>query len=199
MAKLNNTKINNFIWTVQQKIYYDKYIVIWVNDPQNWFFLGLCPPNKKSEGNQWICYCVFLFTADLRSIQRGYASVSPRKHSPVLDSPRPPAPRDDLIKPPPEQKNVFGDPTYARGGHGIFGMPKVMEPLTLSKRFLNQGIIHKVWYNSHDFPGVTGYYFEKSTRSVCPLLPCFQFITLTGLDKQKFSAYRCKYFPTHQL
>ena len=59
----NQTKINNFIRTVQHKTYYDKCIVIWVkkiiwppkftNDLQNWILGGLCPPNKKSEGKQW--------------------------------------------------------------------------------------------------------------------------------------------------
>ncbi|XP_035825252.1 centrosome and spindle pole associated protein 1 [Aplysia californica] len=32
--------------------------------------------------------------------------------------------RDDLIGPPPAQTTADGDPSFARGGHGIFGMPK---------------------------------------------------------------------------
>ena len=33
--------------------------------------------------------------------------------------------RDDLIKPPPVQITADGEISYARGGHGIFGVPKV--------------------------------------------------------------------------
>lgn len=65
-----------------------------------------------------------IFTADLRSLQRGTVEASPRRASPVL-SPRPPSPRDDKIKPPPMQINATGESTFARGGHGIFGQPKV--------------------------------------------------------------------------
>ena len=69
------------------------------------------------------------FSADLRSLQRG--NLSDRR-SPVHQlppagsfSPRPPSPRDDKIRPPPPQHNAVGESTYARGGHGIFGQPKV--------------------------------------------------------------------------
>lgn len=61
--------------------------------------------------------------ADLRSFQKG-TYQSPRRSSPTY-SPRPPSPRDDKIKPPPAQHTAFGESTYARGGHGIFGQPKV--------------------------------------------------------------------------
>lgn len=33
--------------------------------------------------------------------------------------------RDDLIGPPPAQTTAEGETSFARGGHGIFGMPKV--------------------------------------------------------------------------
>ena len=33
--------------------------------------------------------------------------------------------RDDLIGPPPVQTTAEGETSHARGGHGIFGMPKV--------------------------------------------------------------------------
>lgn len=36
-----------------------------------------------------------------------------------------PSYRDDLIGPPPAQTTADGETTFARGGHGIFGMPKV--------------------------------------------------------------------------
>ncbi|XP_052774184.1 centrosome and spindle pole-associated protein 1-like isoform X28 [Mya arenaria] len=64
--------------------------------------------------------------ADLRAVQRGtYQSPrSSRRASPQSFSPRPPSPRDDKIKPPPAQQTAQGESTYARGGHGIFGMPK---------------------------------------------------------------------------
>ena len=51
---------------------------------------------------------------------------SPRKTAYV--SPRAPEPssvRDDLFGPPPVQTTAFGEQSHARGGHGIFGMPKV--------------------------------------------------------------------------
>lgn len=66
---------------------------------------------------------VYHLPADLRSLQRG-TYQSPRHQSPAY-SPRPPSPRDDKIKPPPAQHTAFGESTYARGGHGIFGQPKV--------------------------------------------------------------------------
>lgn len=47
---------------------------------------------------------------------------------PPRESPRfraPASPKDDLIKPPPNQQNAKGENTYARGGHGIFGQPRV--------------------------------------------------------------------------
>lgn len=67
--------------------------------------------------------CFLSISADLRSLQRG-TYQSPRRSSPDY-SPRPPSPRDDKIKPPPAQHTALGDSTYARGGHGIFGQPKV--------------------------------------------------------------------------
>ena len=60
----------------------------------------------------------------MRSLQNG-TYKSPRRASPDY-SPRPPSPRDDKIKPPPVQNTAFGESTYARGGHGIFGQPKVV-------------------------------------------------------------------------
>lgn len=50
---------------------------------------------------------------------------SPRKTP--YRSPRgpPTSVRDDLIGPPPVQTTAEGEQSYARGGHGIFGMPKV--------------------------------------------------------------------------
>ncbi|XP_053395672.1 trichohyalin-like [Mercenaria mercenaria] len=64
--------------------------------------------------------------ADLRSVQKGGPGSyrSPRGHISPTYSPRPPDPRDDLIKAPPPQQTAFGEATHARGGHGIFGQPK---------------------------------------------------------------------------
>lgn len=87
--------------------------------------------------NKFMCMILFLgviflvllfmyidiLTADLRSLQRGnYQSPrqQSRRHSPDYSSPR-----DDKIPPPPPQETAFGDATHARGGHGIFGQPKV--------------------------------------------------------------------------
>lgn len=71
----------------------------------------------------------FFISADLRSLQRGGGPgsyVSPRREVSPTYSPRPPSPRDDKIRTPPPQQTAFGEATHARGGHGIFGRPKVM-------------------------------------------------------------------------
>lgn len=57
-----------------------------------------------------------------------YDNVGDRsaRSPPPRESPRFRAdPKDDLIKPPPVQQNAKGESTYARGGHGIFGQPRV--------------------------------------------------------------------------
>ena len=54
----------------------------------------------------------------------GSARSPPPRESPRFRAPG--SPKDDLIKPPPVQQNAKGESTYARGGHGIFGQPRVI-------------------------------------------------------------------------
>ncbi|KAK3606135.1 hypothetical protein CHS0354_010764 [Potamilus streckersoni] len=80
-------------------------------------------PNRDQFGNPM---------ADLRHMHRENEnpnSVPVRQYSPppsnrTPTSNRPPSPRDDKIKPAPNQYNALGEKTFARGGHGIFGQPK---------------------------------------------------------------------------
>lgn len=69
------------------------------------------------------------FAADLRLMHKDNDNPdSPRKAALSYRSPRGPAAstvRDDLIGPPPVQTTAEGEQSHARGGHGIFGMPKV--------------------------------------------------------------------------
>ncbi|KAH3695707.1 hypothetical protein DPMN_083165 [Dreissena polymorpha] len=79
--------------------------------------------------------------ADLRAVQKGtYVSPgrTPRRNSPEGYSPRPPSPRDDKIKPPPPQQSATGEPTFARGGHGIFGMPKTDAEKDQSEKYKDE-------------------------------------------------------------
>ena len=76
-----------------------------------------------------------------------YDNVGPgsARSPPPRESPRfraPGSPKDDLIKPPPVQQNAKGESTYARGGHGIFGQPRViMKCYCRLKRFVCTSII----------------------------------------------------------
>ncbi|KAL3869265.1 hypothetical protein ACJMK2_041969 [Sinanodonta woodiana] len=80
-------------------------------------------PNRDQFGNP---------IADLRHMRKENEnpdSVPIRQYSPppsnrTPTSNRPPSPRDDKIKPAPNQYNALGEKTFARGGHGIFGQPK---------------------------------------------------------------------------
>ena len=70
-----------------------------------------------------------LFTADLRSMHYDNVGDRSARSPPPRESPRfraPGSPKDDLIKPPPVQQNANRESTYARGGHGIFGQPRVI-------------------------------------------------------------------------
>ncbi|XP_046566722.1 centrosome and spindle pole-associated protein 1-like [Haliotis rubra] len=71
-------------------------------------------PMKDDRGN---------IIADLRSLRRpGGPPTTAGVYAGT--SPRPPSPRDDLIRTPPLQTTAAGEPSHARGGHGIFGQPK---------------------------------------------------------------------------
>ncbi|XP_071119619.1 centrosome and spindle pole-associated protein 1-like isoform X2 [Haliotis cracherodii] len=71
-------------------------------------------PMKDDRGN---------IIADLRSLRRpGGPPTAAGVYAGT--SPRPPSPRDDLIRTPPLQTTAAGEPSHARGGHGIFGQPK---------------------------------------------------------------------------
>ncbi|KAL8622545.1 hypothetical protein ACOMHN_034208 [Nucella lapillus] len=88
-------------------------------------------PMRDSYGN---------LVTDLRSMRRDNEN---------LDSPRRPPPpnnpylsprgniRDDLIGPPPVQTTAEGEQSYARGGHGIFGMPKTDADKVQSEKYKN--------------------------------------------------------------
>lgn len=72
-------------------------------------------------------YILFLILADLRALHQDPDTARSRA---THESPRfraPSSPKDDLIAPPPNQTDASGDVTHARGGHGIFGQPKVNE------------------------------------------------------------------------
>lgn len=69
------------------------------------------------------------FLADLRAMHQDPETARSTARA-THESPRfraPSSPRDDLIAPPPDQIDASGDVTHARGGHGIFGQPKVNE------------------------------------------------------------------------
>ncbi|XP_067662885.1 centrosome and spindle pole associated protein 1-like [Haliotis asinina] len=71
-------------------------------------------PMKDERGN---------IIADLRALRRpGGPPTTAGVYAGT--SPRPPSPRDDLIRTPPLQTTAAGEPSHARGGHGIFGQPK---------------------------------------------------------------------------
>lgn len=62
-----------------------------------------------------------MFIADLRHLRINGQDDSHAKQSP-RGPPQPVSPRLVAKSPPPNQQ---GEATYARGGHGIFGVPKV--------------------------------------------------------------------------
>ena len=71
------------------------------------------------------------YAADLRQMKKDNDNpdLSPRRQAPSVaayQSPRGPSNvRDDLFGPPPAQTTSEGELSHARGGHGIFGLPKV--------------------------------------------------------------------------
>lgn len=68
------------------------------------------------------------FPADLRGMHNTNQDPDTARSRVTRESPRfqaPTSPRDDLIGQPPPQIDAAGDVTHARGGHGIFGQPKV--------------------------------------------------------------------------
>ncbi|KAK3091207.1 hypothetical protein FSP39_017968 [Pinctada imbricata] len=87
-------------------------------------------PLKDQQGN---------VTADLRQFRGGQNSYRGSSRSPPpRESPRfrsPSSPKDDLYNVPPVQTDAQGDPTYARGGHGIFGNPRTDEEKTQADRY----------------------------------------------------------------
>ncbi|KAL5017544.1 hypothetical protein ScPMuIL_007133 [Solemya velum] len=81
--------------------------------------------------------------ADLRLMRKGNEGgdtfrqydESPARMSPLS---RLGSPRDDLIKAPPPQTNFTGETTFARGGHGIFGMPKTETEKTQMEKYKDE-------------------------------------------------------------
>lgn len=66
--------------------------------------------------------------ADLRQMHHTNDPEGPTGNVSYRSPRKPAAPtsvRDDLIKTPPVQTTAEGEQSFARGGHGIFGMPKV--------------------------------------------------------------------------
>ncbi|XP_064607213.1 centrosome and spindle pole-associated protein 1-like isoform X2 [Liolophura sinensis] len=79
-------------------------------------------PIKDSQGQT---------LADLRHLRINEQDHSPTKQSP-RGPPQPVSPRLVAKSPPPNQQ---GESTYARGGHGIFGVPKTYEEKTASDKY----------------------------------------------------------------
>ncbi|XP_025109540.1 centrosome and spindle pole associated protein 1-like [Pomacea canaliculata] len=80
--------------------------------------IGGGAPNRDSFGN---------IIADLRQMHHTNDPEGPTGNVSYRSPRKPAAPtsvRDDLIKTPPVQTTAEGEQSFARGGHGIFGMPK---------------------------------------------------------------------------
>ncbi|XP_070195678.1 uncharacterized protein [Littorina saxatilis] len=75
--------------------------------------------------------------ANLRTMRNDNENLDSPRKTVTFRSPRaaPGEVRDDLFGPPPVQTTAEGEQTFARGGHGIFGMPKTETEKSQSEKY----------------------------------------------------------------